>query len=237
MKFSDDRFNDLKKNYTSFIPQLATLHEFFGGPSIYFHQKALKACKEEFLSDYHIEMIYATLPAWGMHRMGETETKVIDYPYFKKSIRQIKSQLEELKSLKLNDLNRDGDNIRSLMEKLCFRLKVSVSNSKVVGNSKAIAHILPNIAPPIDREHTIRFFAKGTRSFAHKDEPYIYAQILSRCHEFISTLKEDRNIKLDNHFNTSYPKVFDNLVILYIKAMKDRQKAKNSNNKSFIKPI
>ena len=42
----------------------------FVGPSLYFHQKALECYEKEFLSDRHLEYVYATLVAWGMHRMG-----------------------------------------------------------------------------------------------------------------------------------------------------------------------
>ena len=46
-------------------------NEPFNGPAKYFPEEALKSCNEDFLSDRHIEMIYATLTAWGMHRLSE----------------------------------------------------------------------------------------------------------------------------------------------------------------------
>ena len=46
----------------------------FGGPSVYFHVECLRAGQTDFLSKRHIEMLYATLAAWGMHRMGDLET-------------------------------------------------------------------------------------------------------------------------------------------------------------------
>lgn len=42
----------------------------FLGPSLYFSQEALKACQTDFLGERHIEMVYATLASWGMHRTG-----------------------------------------------------------------------------------------------------------------------------------------------------------------------
>ena len=55
----------------------------FGGPSVYFHQQSIRAQASAFLGDRHIEMIYATLASWGMHRMGDpeaTKTKKIFNP-------------------------------------------------------------------------------------------------------------------------------------------------------------
>jgi hypothetical protein len=61
----------------------------FGGPSVYFHIQAIKEQATNFLSDRHIEMIYATLASWGMHRMGDpdqTKAKMVE-PISKRSER------------------------------------------------------------------------------------------------------------------------------------------------------
>jgi hypothetical protein len=47
----------------------------FGGPCVYFHEQCLRAGADNFLSHRHVEMLYATLTAWGMHRMGDAKTK------------------------------------------------------------------------------------------------------------------------------------------------------------------
>ena len=57
----------------------------FGGPSVYFHKRCLEAAGDEFLSLRHIEMLYATLASWGMHRMGDpdqTKTKLTEWNQF-----------------------------------------------------------------------------------------------------------------------------------------------------------
>ncbi len=73
MKNEDDLITRLRYYYDL---SLAVLKE-FGGPSIYFHVQAIAEQGSHFLSDRHIEMIYATLASWGMHRMGDPEeTKV-----------------------------------------------------------------------------------------------------------------------------------------------------------------
>src|SRR5438046_3190965 len=61
----------------------------FGGPSVYFHDQCLRAGAEEFLSERHVEMLYATLTAWGMHRMGDaekTKTKLVAWDQFHNSL-------------------------------------------------------------------------------------------------------------------------------------------------------
>ena len=62
--------------------------EKFGGPCVYFHKECIRAGKEEMLSLRHIEMLYATLTAWGMHRMGDSEktkTRLTSWERFSRS--------------------------------------------------------------------------------------------------------------------------------------------------------
>lgn len=76
-KNKDDLIQNLKYYYEK---SLDILYE-FGGPSIYFHVQCIREKKQNFLSDRHIELIYATLTAWGMHRMGDpktTKTKLVE---------------------------------------------------------------------------------------------------------------------------------------------------------------
>lgn len=61
----------------------------FGGPCVYFHSECLSAREAGFLSHRHIEMLYATLTAWGPHRMGDSEktkTKLANWEEFQKSL-------------------------------------------------------------------------------------------------------------------------------------------------------
>ena len=78
----------------------------FGGPYVYFHQECLRARERELLSDRHIEMLYATLTAWGMHRMGDaerTKTKLMEWAEFRDSILASGERLAPF--LKLTDLS------------------------------------------------------------------------------------------------------------------------------------
>src|SRR5438874_7253110 len=73
----------------------------FGGPCVYFHEECLRAGAEEFLSRRHLEMLYATLTAWGMHRMGDpktTKTKLIDWDCFSESILAESDALRQFRS-------------------------------------------------------------------------------------------------------------------------------------------
>jgi hypothetical protein len=133
----------------------------FGGPCVYFHQECLQAAARDFLSVRHLEMLYATLAAWGMHRMGDaktTKTKLTDWKRFSGSIAANASRLDPLRRCSM--LRMTVDEYRDVVEGLrpvYTTLDLTESSATVVANSKALHHILPNLIPPIDRQYTVRF--------------------------------------------------------------------------------
>ena len=224
MKKTEHHYDILKSNYVDYLEMAQNgIVKDFGGPSLYFHQRSLDEQKKSFLQDTHLEMIYATLASWGMHRMGETKTKMVNFSDFKKSILAKQKDLESLRNQRLENVSKES--VKELIVKLneiCFDLKVSVSNSRIVGNTKTLAHILPNIIPPIDRQYTIRFFkcqdlTKTVGDFKNDEESSYFNFIMERAHDFITHINNDERVIIDNEFNTSYPKIFDNLIVAYIK--------------------
>ncbi len=134
----------------------------FGGPCVYFHRECLRAREQGFLSNRHTEMLYATLTAWGMHRMGDvdrTKTKLTEWDQFRESLANSGKALSSLRNVKLL-----GSSEREYSEAVsalwpCYRaLRLSVSDATIVVNSKAFYHLLPDFIPPIDRQYTVRFF-------------------------------------------------------------------------------
>lgn len=136
----------------------------FGGPCVYFHLECLRAGREAFLSPRHIEMLYATLTAWGMHRMGDadtTKTKLTDWDRFQASLVRIGPALAEFRDCKLSEMSESHYSEAVSRLRDCYeRLNLSKSGATIVVNSKAFYHLLPDLIPPIDRQYTIRFFTR-----------------------------------------------------------------------------
>lgn len=231
MSIIDDNYIILETNYALYIENVNKVGDSFGGPSKYFHKRALAEKNTNFLSDLHIEYIYATLASWGMHRMGETKTKMKDFETFKSSILQHKDRLIYFKDVRIEEIGSNKDVIIEELKQICFSICTSESDSKIVGNSKTLAHILPDLIPPIDRQYTIRFFTNKPKSddkinsfvetFTNfkgiEEEKAYFSHILNKTFDFVNCIKKDADLKVDNSFNTSYPKIFDNFIIAYMK--------------------
>lgn len=116
----------------------------------------------DFLSLRHIEMLYATLTAWGMHRMGDKGAKLVSWKQFAESVRnngEALSHFRGLRMLQMSDAEYSGA-LRKL-QSVYRSLDLTESSATVVVNSKALYHLLPELVPPIDRQHTVRFFTQS----------------------------------------------------------------------------
>ena len=110
-------------------------------------------------------MLYATLTAWGMHRMGDpktTKTKLTDWDRFNRSILADSDALQQFRRHRMLEMS-ETEYAKAVLalEPIYRRLKLSISNATVVVNSKAFFHLFPELIPPIDRQYTVRFFTQA----------------------------------------------------------------------------
>jgi hypothetical protein len=137
----------------------------FAGPSLYFHERAIAwrqrhATVAELMADERFfEYVYAVLPAWGMHRMGNQSAKVGEFAVMVDSFRSAAPRIEALWDRRITEIpDIDADAITEGVWDVIASLKVSTSRTRIVAGSKALHHVLPGLVPPIDRQYTFRFF-------------------------------------------------------------------------------
>ena len=214
----------------------------FGGPSIYFHVQAIKEQENNFLSHRHIEMIYATLASWGMHQMGDTNAKMVEFDIFKESLLAKREELKSFMTLRMDSCTaQEYAKHLSNLKSIYYGLKVSISEATIVAHSKTLAHILPNLVPPIDRQYTIRFFTQDCENFCNDDGKFRPINVPKGIDHFEAFKKFACNIKslfdrcdcqmfnIDKaSFNTSIPKIMDNLIMAFVKdAPRPNKKKRN----------
>lgn len=224
----NDRVNELKQNFEGFVEYFDKT-PLFSGPSLYFHKKVINILSQNGLQkaigdDLFLEYLYATLASWGLHRMGETNTKLVDFENFKSSIQANKDEILKLKDEKITQLNSDTTltgNLRALID----NLKIGEGETKLIFNSKTLHHLLPNLIPPIDRQYTLLFFYNST------GPPYIencFSEIYPKFVEIALSCKDNIVKMVGKGFHTSETKVIDNAIVGYVlkKNLKGQKKKK-----------
>lgn len=191
--------------------------EKFRGPSLYFHRRSLEARNNEKFETF-LEYIYATLASWGMHRMGKGGSKMQSFDVFKESVIKVKRFIDEAESI-------DFRNIKStdwfLLEEIFKTINVMASGTSLVGNSKVMAHLLPYIVPPIDRQHTLMYLYEKTNIKNDLNHEWELMKeiigdffVLIACDEtFFEKARVWINDQMSFPWDTSTLKVIDNLVI------------------------
>lgn len=219
----------------------------FGGPSIYFHDQCLQAGANEFLSERHLEMLYATLASWGMHRMGDpaaTKTRLTNWHDFRESIVQQGDCLKRFRNVRMLDLSEKDYSQYVLDMKPCYQnLNLSVSKATIVVNAKALFHIFPDLIPPIDRHYTIRFLTQAPECWRDSDGKFrqvnlpdgaekqfnlfhkICVGIMRLAPQLDPALFESECF---THGVTA-PKALDNAIVNYVKTVGNQQRKQNAD--------
>jgi hypothetical protein len=216
-----ERVGELIERFDDYV-NLFNQKDLFTGPSVYFHNKTLDVLHQHtdvldaLHDDKFFDYLYATLTAWGLHRMGPGKTKLIEINQFKKSIQTQEEEIQSLQSLKIDEIPDDSINlITSRLWTLIDNIQVGIAETKIVSGSKALHHMLPELVPPIDREYTLMFFYnhktlnRGDEVAFKEIYPY-FQQISKKCKKEI-TRQMGRGM-----INTSKTKIIDNAIISYV---------------------
>ena len=216
----DKRIADLRIGFEGYV-RLFGASERFTGPSWYLHRKtlAIRAQHGDVTSlledDAFFDALYATLTAWGLHRMGPGNTRLRELGQIRDSIRSQATLLEELAPLDITAIGvADRSMVVEKVWSVLSALRVSVAAAQIVANSKALHQLLPMLVPPIDREYTYRFFCGRTMLSIQERAAFseVFTRLLSvaaECSSVIGTL-------LGESWNTSPAKVVDNAVVGYL---------------------
>jgi hypothetical protein len=207
----------------------------FGGPCVYFHEECLAAGREGFLSARHLEMLYATLTAWGMHRMGDSErakTRLTDWPLFRTSIASQSDGLQNFRRYRLFEMSEAEYSAAVLQIKPHYALlNLSISDATVVVNSKALHHLFPDFIPPIDRQYTIRFFTQPPEKWLDSkgkfrtiqlprsldDQFQLFYMICVAVKKLASKVDPNLLRREQETRRVSVPKALDNAILNYVR--------------------
>ena len=194
----------------------------FSGPSLYFHQRAIDTSK---LVDSlaHLEYVYAVLTSWGMHRLGAKGSKMVGFKEFRDSIQTLYNEITDAQNFTVQEMDEQKWDV---LQKIFQGIRVMATSVSLVGNSKVMHHMLPNIIPPIDREYTLRYLRENRTIYNDLESEWLTMRDLVE-HFFIpvvsdQTFKSMANswlfLKLEYPWDTSMMKIVDNLIIGALKS-------------------
>ena len=166
----------------------------------------------------HVELVYATLASWGMHRMGKGGSKMVGFQVFRDSIERIKDKILKAQHYTVQHMSPSQ---WSVLKEIFRGIKVMATDTSLVGNSKVMHHMMPDIVPPIDREYTLRYLRGNTNIANDLDREWgTMKEIIS--HFFIPIacdpeLQNRAKSWMGNQaqylWDTSVMKIIDNLLI------------------------
>ena len=216
------RINDIVSNFNAYL-EVFEDSNLFTGPSVYFHNKVLEQMRqhntpvEALEDDQFFDYLYATLTAWGMHRMGPGNTKLVNMSDLKETFHKQKERIRDIQSITICQVPQTDVSALTLqIWEILDGLQIGIGKTKIVASSKALHHLLPSLVPPIDREYTLNFFFnnKTLKQEGGDEFKEIYPHfqdIAVKCRsKIIPQLYQGMKM------NTSETKIIDNAIVGFI---------------------
>lgn len=175
---------------------------------------------EALLNDEEIySLIIKTLKAWDMDKRRAKLTTVEKFKQ-STSLNNVKENLIELSNYKIFSTNRRQieREVIGLLENVFLNLKVMETKRRLVGVSKALHFLLPDLVAPIDNKYTMNFFSISTDV---KRELNTFKNIFMETYNITKGLCLTQNDVDGVKWNTSVPKLIDNAIIGFNQYFKD----------------
>lgn len=219
------RIEELCSNFEYYLEKFDE-YKPFTGPSVYFHSKTIERLRALGVSNalkdkLFFEYLYATLASWGMHRMGPKGAKLVDFANFVRTLQAQKDTIISLEGVRLTQIYENQlENVINKLWKTLSKVKISTSKTQLIAGSKTLHHLLPDLVPPIDRQHTLNFvYGYIPRRLGKQEFKKVY-----QCLWKIGVKKKNLILTwIGKEFHTSETKVIDNAIIGYIKTKQKRE--------------
>lgn len=212
----------LVDEFSAYLRSFASTGDRFAGPDLHFHLQAIRrrrsmSAASACLDERFLEYVYATLACWGMHRMGETATKLVGFDQFTESVASLKHQISDLDDLAITELaDDDSQEVMEAVGAILDALEVGRAVAKLVANSKVLHHLLPDLVPPIDRRYTLAFFGINELIPSSKQPSAIFRVVYPEFMTVARSLGADLLKRVDAGLQTwhsSPTKVLDNAIM------------------------
>jgi hypothetical protein len=150
--------------------------------------------------------------------MGPRGSKMQSFETFCQSIEPLQDQIAQAQQFDSGQMTQQQ---WSVLRSIFQSIRIMATGTSLVGNSKVMHHMMPNIVPPIDREYTLRYLRGNINISNNLDSEWeIMKEIIS---DFFAPAASDQGLiqrarrwiaSPDEYpWDTSIFKVIDNLII------------------------
>ena len=162
--------------------------------------------------DSFIRLLYRTLQAWGMDSRA---AKLLDPVTFAERIRVQVPNLTKLASVRLDSMDEvTATRVQGELWSILSAIRASATKSFLVGASKTVHHLLPDLMPPMDRRYTYWFFAYPTTVPPARQER-VFAETFPIFRMIAARRRQTLEERIGTGMHTSVPKTIDNAIIGY----------------------
>jgi hypothetical protein len=170
--------------------------------------------------DGFLDSLAATLKAWGV---GSRDAILVEPAEFRRQLRIQAKEITSLESISVENGDEGTDErlwriIRSL-DIVLGRRTGRPTESKIVGGSKALHHVLPELVVPIDRKYVGVFLGRYDRFQSGQAETFRIA-----CERFRQIAIGANPVQhVGRHkWNTSRTKVIDNAIVGFVRLLDEK---------------
>lgn len=162
----------------------------------------------------YINLAYDALKEFKMDQQG---ARLVPYSEFESSIINQISRLVALNRYRLEELKPDRMleyDLFAELKTLFQQLKVMASSSKLVGFSKALHFLLPNLVMPVDRASVLNFCLGSDSVPSRLDEQFAkFEAVFQKYNDLSRYLGLNIGNSDGNWWNLSVPKRIDNAIL------------------------
>jgi len=171
-------------------------------------------------SDDFLHGVRATLEKWDMNKRG---AKLVDLSTMCLSIRSFEEHLINLYRYRIEDLGESE--IEEVSEKLRVPfcgLKIMATKRRIVGVSKALHFLLPDLVMPIDSSNTmLAFYGYNRYDNSAEKEFDTFRDIFIKSYKIAKRLDLLRSDVSSFRWSCSVPKLIDNAIFGFFIKIKD----------------
>lgn len=168
-------------------------------------------------------LIIETLKSWNM---DQRVAKLTTVEKFKQSfsMNYVKEDIIKLSIYKLHSINKGQieDEIIGLLKNVFINLTIMETESRMVGVSKTLHFLLPDLVMPMDRTYTMNFFYGNNKYSKDVEKEFnVFKDIFIKTYDITRGLCLTQNEVDGKGWNTSVPKLIDNAIIGFDRYFKD----------------